>query len=116
MLVNKVTSNKEECILIHAATDCDVEYKRFLTLLTNETITMLRIHALETAIDKAMNMVLKLQKEYPDRYVVEVFTSSLDLLDNLQVIADNIEAEGQKHSCAAMHIVVKKMDSAVVNS
>lgn len=106
--MSSIKRNFNSEVIFHAASDIDMVYRKCLNILNEDKVT-LKIHALESAIDKAMNVVLKLQKQYPGKFDVFVATSSVDLINNLQIIADTVEPRGLNHSCGAMHLIVEKI-------
>ena len=63
-MVNKKSSREDRhqpAVLIHAGSDIEKQYSYCLSLMEDESITGITIHALETAIDKGINMALRLQ-------------------------------------------------------
>lgn len=106
-LYKKSDGNTEIEFLFLATTNHNDVYQNCKASLENENVHSIAIHGLESAIPMAIKVALMIKKEVSG-IEVQVLTSSVDLINSLQIVGRLIEPEGLKHSCAAVHLVLKK--------
>ncbi|XP_057311772.1 uncharacterized protein LOC130649504 [Hydractinia symbiolongicarpus] len=82
-------------------------YQNCKASLKNENVHSITIHGLESSIPMAMKVALMIKKEVSS-IEIQVLTSSVDLINSLQIVGRLIEPSGLKQSCAAVHLVLKK--------
>jgi len=102
---NNMIEDGKYAFLIHALTDCDVVLKEAVAIFQDhKRKTTVTLHGLETAVNKTITMALQLQCKVACDLQMNILTSSVDLIDKLELIAEDIENEGLKHTCSNIHI------------
>lgn len=72
------------------------------------------VHGLGAAINRAINLALQLQSKGQGLVEISAHTSTVELVDDLEPQADDLEPETQSRNNSAIHIKVYKMNPVKV--
>lgn len=72
----------------------------------------IHIHGLGAAMNKAMTVALQLQKDCLGSVQLSVNTSTVELIDDLEPVKDELETESRERNNSAVHIKLLRNDSS----
>lgn len=98
---------KKNTILVHRKSDFKGQLERCQKLL-DKGEEELTIHGLGAAINRAVNIALQLEVRAKGTIKLTTSTSTVDLVDDFEPIAEDIDPYARSRSCSAIHIVVSK--------
>eukprot|EP00794_Sanderia_malayensis_P009085 gene9086-10054_t len=101
---------KENTVLVHRKTDFKTQLEKCQRLL-DKGIEDLEIHGLGAAINQAVNIALQLQINAKGNIKLTTTTSTVNLVDDYQGIAEDIDPYSKSRLCSAIQIKLSKIDS-----
>ncbi|XP_055640999.1 ribonuclease P protein subunit p20 [Toxorhynchites rutilus septentrionalis] len=95
-------------IYVTYKSDFTFQFKRCLELL-NSHIGEVFLHCTGRAINRGINLALKLKEEYPDAFNFEVNTSTVTVTDDIHPLKDDDDFGEQRRMNSCLHIRLYSM-------
>lgn len=92
-------------VYVSNRTDFSAQLVRCRKLLQTG-LSEIYIHGLGSAMNRAINLALRLEAESHGRLKVAANTSTVELVDDIEPQADNVEADTQVRNNSAIHLKV----------
>ncbi|XP_055551394.1 ribonuclease P protein subunit p20 [Wyeomyia smithii] len=94
---------RENDIYVTYKSDFTFQFKKCLELL-NSHIGEVFLHCTGRAINRGINLTLKIKAEYPDAFNYEVNTSTITVTDDLHPLRDDDDFSEQRRLNSCLHI------------
>lgn len=94
---------RENDIYVTYKSDFTFQYKRCLKIL-NSTLGEAFLHCTGRAINRGINLALKIKGEYPEAFDYEVNTSTIAVTDDLHPLKDDDDFSEQRRMNSCLHI------------
>ncbi|XP_065898424.1 ribonuclease P protein subunit p20-like [Dysidea avara] len=107
-------SKRKNDIYINRRTEFPVQLVR-CTKLLEEGYNEITIHGLGAAINRAINLALKLQDTSPYELKSEVTTSTVEVMDEFEPLEDDQHYQSQSRNTSAIHIKLSRTNPSLVS-
>lgn len=94
---------RENDIYVTYKSDFTHQFKKCLDLL-NSTVGEVFLHCTGRAINRGINLALKIKGEYPDAFNYEVNTSTITVTDDLHPLKDDDDFGEQRRMNSCLHV------------
>lgn len=94
---------RENDIYVTYKSDFTFQYKRCLEIL-NSALGEAFLHCTGRAINRGINLALKIKGEYPEAFDYEVNTSTIAVTDDLHPLKDDDDFSEQRRMNSCLHI------------
>lgn len=94
---------RENDIYVTYKSDFTFQYKRCLEIL-NSALGEAFLHCTGRAINRGINLALKIKAEYPEAFDYEVNTSTIAVTDDLHPLKDDDDFSEQRRMNSCLHI------------
>lgn len=94
---------RENDIYVTYKSDFVLQFKRCLEIL-NSPIGEVFLHCTGRAINRGINLALKVKAEYPDAFNYEVNTSTITVTDDLHPLKDDDDFGEQRRMNSCLHV------------
>ncbi|XP_053682249.1 ribonuclease P protein subunit p20 [Sabethes cyaneus] len=94
---------RENDIYVTYKSDFTFQFKKSLEIL-NSPIGEVFLHCTGRAINRGINLALKIKAEYPDAFNYEVNTSTITVTDDLHPLRDDDDFSEQRRMNSCLHI------------
>lgn len=94
---------RENDIYVTYKSDFVLQFKRCLEIL-NSSIGEVFLHCTGRAINRGINLALKVKAEYPDAFNYEVNTSTITVTDDLHPLKDDDDFGEQRRMNSCLHV------------
>lgn len=94
---------RENDIYVTYKSDFTFQYKRCLDIL-NSALGEAFLHCTGRAINRGINLALKIKGEYPEAFDYEVNTSTIAVTDDLHPLKDDDDFSEQRRMNSCLHI------------
>lgn len=94
---------RENDIYVTYKSDFVLQFKRCLEIL-NSPIGEVFLHCTGRAINRGINLALKVKAEYPDAFSYEVNTSTITVTDDLHPLKDDDDFGEQRRMNSCLHV------------
>ncbi|XP_058813063.1 ribonuclease P protein subunit p20 [Topomyia yanbarensis] len=94
---------RENDIYVTYKSDFTFQFKKCLEIL-NSHIGEAFLHCTGRAINRGINLALKIKEEYPDAFDYEVNTSTITVTDDLHPLKDDDDFSEQRRMNSCLHI------------
>ncbi|OQR74059.1 ribonuclease P protein subunit p20-like [Tropilaelaps mercedesae] len=99
-------------VYVNTRTEFKHQFERVKSVLLNGGKEV-HIHGIGAAVNRAINIALQVQSHFGDAMETDVRTSTVEVTDDWEPLADDLEPQSQKRNVSAIHIrVFRKSDNA----